>query len=101
MANDILWHLVAGSRGGPTRARILFAIKPMAKHALRLAQELKLDHSTVQHHLAILSSHQIVEPLPGTSRYGQAFRLTASTKACWVEFNPVWEQVQANSGKAS
>jgi predicted ArsR family transcriptional regulator len=111
MAHDILWHLLTGTRGGPTRARILFAIQHLPKHALRLANDLHLDHSTVQHHLAILTSHQIVEPLPGTGRYGQAFRLTAGTKAVWDEFAPVWEDVQrsgktadavrANSGKAS
>jgi DNA-binding transcriptional ArsR family regulator len=44
--NDVLWHLLASSRGGPTRARIVRALDERPRNANELAEELDLDYLT-------------------------------------------------------
>ncbi len=56
----VLWYLIAGSRGGVNRARIIEALHDRPYNVNQLSQELDLDYKTIQHHIKVLEDHNIV-----------------------------------------
>lgn len=56
----VLWYLIAGSRGGKNRARIIEALHDRPYNINQLSQELDLDYKTIQHHIKILEDHNII-----------------------------------------
>jgi DNA-binding transcriptional ArsR family regulator len=63
---SLMWYLLAGTRGGPNRRRILELLRASPANAHQLAGTLGLDYRTVRHHLRLLESNgAIVRPLPG------------------------------------
>ena len=55
-----LWHVLAGTKGGPNRARILRALDERPRNANQLADALDLDYKTVRHHLDVLREKNLV-----------------------------------------
>lgn len=58
-----LFWLLDGTRGGPTRVRLLaiLAKRPMNLHQLALSAQ--LDYSTAAHHIKLMEKHSIVESM--------------------------------------
>jgi DNA-binding transcriptional ArsR family regulator len=56
----LLGWLIAGTRGGPTRARIIEILKETPQNANQLATALKMDYRTIRHHLKVLEKNRIV-----------------------------------------
>ncbi len=56
----LLWYLFAGSRGGPTRIRIVRALIERPYNAHQLSKLLGLDYKTVEYNLRVLSKHVVV-----------------------------------------
>ena len=56
----ILWSIVAGTRGGINRAKILSLIATTPMNANKIATVLNLDHKTVVHHVKILSKNELI-----------------------------------------
>jgi len=56
----VLWHLLASSRGGPSRVRIVRALDERPRNANELAELLDLDYTTVRHHLDVLMDNNVV-----------------------------------------
>lgn len=75
----ILWYMVAGTRGGPNRARILDLLGTKSLNAHQISKELNLDHKTVAHHLEILSKNELVEKKED-KWYGNPYHLTSKMK---------------------
>ena len=69
-----LWYLLAGTRGGVNRARIIRILDDRPRNANQLAAELDVDYNTVRHHLEMLVDHDVVEP--GAEEYGKLYFLT-------------------------
>ncbi len=55
-----LWWLIAGTRGGPTRAGIVLALKARPMNAHQLANSLNADYKTIRQHLDLLVSNKIL-----------------------------------------
>jgi len=57
----LLYWLLEGTKGGPTRIRILSLLlkKPMNLRQLSLAAE--LDYKTVEHHVQLLTQNSVIE----------------------------------------
>jgi len=51
---DLLWWLIAGTRGGINRARIIKELHSWPYNANQLAQNLDLDYKTITHHMKVL-----------------------------------------------
>jgi len=51
---QLLWFLIAGTRGGANRARIIEALHARPCNANRLSELLGLDYRTIRHHLDLL-----------------------------------------------
>ncbi len=56
----VLWYLIAGSRGGVNRARIIETLHQRPYNVNQLSQKLDLDYKTIQHHIKVLEDHNIV-----------------------------------------
>ena len=72
----ILWYLIAGSRGGINRARIIEALHDRPYNINQLSLELDLDYKTIQHHIKILKDHNILVNSNGEKKYGEMIFLT-------------------------
>jgi predicted transcriptional regulator len=66
----VLWYLIAGSRGGVNRARIIKALHERPYNVNQLSQELDLDYKTIQHHIKVLEDHNIIVNSSGEKKYG-------------------------------
>ncbi len=91
-----MWYLLAGTRGGETRARIIYAIRHRPANANQLAKQLSLDYKTMQHHLALLLEHNI---LSTQGRYGAVYFITQRMQASWLGYQEIWEQFGRQPGK--
>jgi DNA-binding transcriptional ArsR family regulator len=69
-----LWYLLAGTRGGENRARIIRTLEERPRNANQLAEALDVDYNTVRHHLDVLLDHDVVER--GGDDYGALYFLT-------------------------
>lgn len=86
-----LWYLLAGTRGGRNRARIIQCLSERPRNANRLAEELDLDYNTVRHHLDMLVEHDVIEP--GESEYGKLYFLTDRFEHNEETFETIMEHV--------
>jgi len=69
---DIVRFLILGTRGGPTRGRILECILEGPRNAYSIAQALGLNYGTVTAHLASLVDFGLVLQL-SPSGYGKGY----------------------------
>ena len=74
----ILWFIIAGTRGGVNRAKILNLINDAPMNANKIATVLNLDHKTVIHHVKILSKNDLV--VKAQKDYGAEYQLTQIMK---------------------
>lgn len=72
----LIWFLLAGTRGGPNRARILAALRERPRNANQLAELLGLNYRTVLHHVALLGEHGLITT-PAKNTYGAVYFLSA------------------------
>ncbi len=69
-----LWYLLAGTRGGENRARIIRCLLDRPRNPNQLATDLNLDYNTVTHHLDTLGDHGVVES--SGDEYGAVYVVT-------------------------
>ena len=62
--------MVAGSRGGTNRARIIEALHDRPYNVNQLSLELDLDYKTIQHHIKVLEDHDILVNSSEEKKYG-------------------------------
>ncbi|PSP80755.1 ArsR family transcriptional regulator [Halobacteriales archaeon QS_4_69_225] len=79
--DTVLWQTLAGTRGGPNRARILRALDERPRNANRLAEDLDLAYNTVRHHLDVLERNDIVTS--GDQSYGTVYLPSDRTRNHW------------------
>jgi DNA-binding transcriptional ArsR family regulator len=72
----ILWYLIAGSRGGTNRARIIKALHDRPYNVNQLSLELDLDYKTIQHHIKVLLDHNILVNSTEEKKYGEMIFLS-------------------------
>lgn len=72
----IVWFLLAGSRGGYNRARILRLLAREPANAHQIAERLGLNYKTVTHHLDILLRHELVVKAEADA-YGSPYFLSS------------------------
>ncbi len=95
-----LWYLLAGTRGGVNRARILRILRDRPLNANDLAGRLGLDYKTVRHHLDVLRENDCVMAL-GNDGYGVLYTLSPRLQSHFGDFEEIWRRLepQVNLGK--
>ena len=86
-----LWYLLAGTRGGENRTRLIRSLTERPRNANQLAGELELDYNTVRHHLDMLVDHDVVEK--GDTDYGALYFLTDRFEDNRDAFERITEEV--------
>jgi DNA-binding transcriptional ArsR family regulator len=79
--DDVLWYVLASSRGGPSRVRILRALDERPRNANELAEELDLDYTTIRHHLDVLMENNVVER--SGDEYAAVYLFTDQVETHW------------------
>ncbi|MBL7055379.1 winged helix-turn-helix transcriptional regulator [Candidatus Woesearchaeota archaeon] len=88
---NLLWYLIAGTKGGETRGRIINLLKKTPSNANKLSENLKLDYKTIRHHLKILEKNNILEAI-NKGKYGAMYFLTKIMEENMEVFEQIWER---------
>ena len=104
MANlkRVLWHLLGGTRGGPTRIRIIMLLRDRPYNTNQISTMLKIDYKTAEHHLRVLRENRVVSPTG--DGYGAVFLLTPDMEASMPDFDTIAAKIlppTASSGGSS
>ena len=86
-----LWYVLAGTRGGVNRVRILRALDERPRNANRLAETLDLDYKTVRHHLDVLMDNDILRK--SGDDYGAVYLPTDRVRHNWETVEEIIEEV--------
>jgi DNA-binding transcriptional ArsR family regulator len=89
----VLWQVLAGTRGGPNRVRILEALDEQPRNRNQLAEELDLNYKTVEHHLDVLKDNDIVESTDAD--YGSVYLITDRARNHWDAATEIMDQVRS------
>lgn len=88
----LLWHLLAGTRGGLKRAELLALVLERPYNAHQLAQQLGIDYKTARHHLRVLERNELI--VASTQEgLGTLYFPSGSLLAQREAFIAIWEQV--------
>lgn len=87
----IIYWLIAGTRGGETRARILNLLNDQPQNANQIAEALKLDYKTVRHHLDVLIDNKILTATG--SKYAKMFFISPEMEENWDLFKEIWDKI--------
>ncbi|WP_123537802.1 ArsR/SmtB family transcription factor [Halosimplex salinum] len=90
-----LWHVLAGTRGGPNRARIIRALRERPRNANQLADALDLDYKTVRHHLDVLREKDLVRR--SGDEYGAIYLPSERLRSSWDTADEIIDRVTAPS----
>ncbi len=88
----LLWYLLGGTRGGPTRAEMIKALQNRPCNANQLAETLKVDYKTVQHHIRVLEDHGLVAP-SNKGSYGAVLFLTPKMEEAIPLLDEIWSRI--------
>ena len=90
----LLGWLIAGTRGGVTRAQVIKAVHDTPQNANQLANALKMDYKTIRYHLEVLEKNRLVTSVG--DRYGATYFLTQTMEDNYVLFeeilNKIWKK---------
>ncbi|WP_410764758.1 winged helix-turn-helix domain-containing protein [Haloferax sp. DFSO60] len=87
-----LWYLLAGTRGGTTRAKLIRSLSERPRNANQLSESLDIDYNTVRYHLDLLVEHDIVEK--GEEGYGTMYFLTDRFEQHRDQFETILKQIE-------
>lgn len=89
--DDVLWYVLASSRGGPSRVRIIRALDERPRNANELADAVDLDYTTVRHHLDVLMENKIVTR--SGDEYAAVYLFTDQVETHWDTVEDILETV--------
>jgi DNA-binding transcriptional ArsR family regulator len=87
----LLGWLIAGTRGGPTRAKIIKALKETPQNANQLATALEMDYKTMRHHLEVLEKNHIITSIG--DRYGATYFLSQMMEENYALFEEIVKKI--------
>ncbi|MDD2666816.1 MAG: winged helix-turn-helix domain-containing protein [Methanocellales archaeon] len=97
----LLGWLIAGTRGGITRAHMIKALKETPQNANQLAHLLKMDYRTIRHHLQILQKNGIITSVG--DRYGLTYFLSQEMEDNYTLFEEImvkmWKKEKREENK--
>ena len=88
----LLWWLIAGSKGGITRALIINSLNEMPANANQLTNRLYLDYKTIRHHLKVLDENGIIT-IMNRKKYGAMYFLSTEMERNYEYFQEIWDQI--------
>ena len=89
----VLWYVLAGTRGGPNRVRILRALDERPRNPNQLADELDLNYDTIRHHLDVLADNDVVNA--SGDDYGAVYLPSDLTRDHWDTVETIINQLDS------
>ena len=89
--DTVLWQTLAGTRGGPNRARVLRALDDQPRNANQLADDLDLAYNTIRHHLEVLEENGVVTS--SDASYGVIYLPSERARDNWDTVEQILTQV--------
>jgi DNA-binding transcriptional ArsR family regulator len=86
----LLHWLIAGSRGGVNRGRIIEILRDQPQNANQLTTLLEVDYRTVRHHIGVLLKNGIITSMG--ERYGMMYFLTLEMEENYAVFEEIWNR---------
>jgi DNA-binding transcriptional ArsR family regulator len=97
----LLGWLIAGTRGGVTRAKIIETLRENPQNANQLANLLEMDYRTIRHHLKILQKNRIITS--AGDGYGTTYFLSTEMEENYALFeeilNKLWKKQKRKKEK--
>lgn len=97
----LLGWLIAGTRGGVTRAKIIETLRENPQNANQLANMLEMDYRTIRHHLKILQKNRIITS--AGNGYGTTYFLSTELEENYGLFeeivNKLWKKQKRKEKK--
>jgi len=90
LAHLLQW-LIAGTRGGVNRARIIAAVHEAPQNANQLTGLLEVDYRTVRHHLDILEKNGLIISIG--ERYGKMYFPSLELEENYDLFEEIWIRI--------
>ena len=88
----LLWYVLAGSRGGLNRGRIINLLREQPRNVNQLAEALDVHYRVAEHHIRALEKNHIIAP--SGERYGKLYFLSPEVEAHIHLFDEIWAQIQ-------
>ena len=96
-SEKLLWYLFGGSRGGPNRIRIIDLIKEQPYNTNQIAEFLKMDYKSIQHHLTVLEKNNLINKIG--EKYGILYFISNYLESNIEAYNKVKLKVNSKSKK--
>jgi DNA-binding transcriptional ArsR family regulator len=87
----LLGWLIAGTRGGLTRAKIISVLKETPQNANQLATLLGMDYRTIRHHLNVLQKNRVISS--AGEGYGTTYFLSPAMEENYVLFEEIVDKI--------
>lgn len=94
---QLLWYLLAGTRGGANRARIIEFLRERPCNAHQLSESLALDYRTIRHHLNLLQKNGLLTR-PAGDAYASPYFLSPFLEGNYSIFEEVRRKVLPREG---
>jgi len=97
----LLGWLIAGSRGGLTRAKILEILHEQPQNANQLANAVEMDYRTIRHHLKVLEKNRLITS--AGDGYANTYFLSVDLEENYILFeeivNKLWKKQKKEKKK--
>ena len=90
----VLWYLIAGSKGGENRGRIIKTLYDRPFNVNQLSVELNLDYKTVEHHIKVLKDHNVIVTSSGKKKYGALYFLSSDMEESYPLFLEIVSKIK-------
>jgi len=94
---QLLWYLIAGTRGGENRARILQALRARPLNAHQLSEAFGLDYRTIRHHLDLLRKNGLISR-PAGDAYAAPYFLSILLESNYADLEEILTKVRWSLG---
>ena len=88
----VLWYVLAGTKGGPTRIGILKLLKERPYNSNQLSAVMGMDYKTIQHHLRVLEENRLITT--EDRKYGKMYFVTQLFEQSKDVFEEIMNKVQ-------
>jgi DNA-binding transcriptional ArsR family regulator len=98
LLKQLLWYLLAGTRGGLNRIRIIETLLDRPYNAHQLSEELDMDYRTMRHHLDVLTKNHVLARPEGKA-YGSMYFISGGMEEHMDVFDTIKDSVATDSVK--
>ena len=88
----LLWYILAGSRGGVNRGRIINLLRKEPRNVNQLAVALDVHYRVAEHHVRTLEKNNLITP--AGDHYGKLYFLSQEMEAHLYLFDEVWQKIR-------